>query len=202
MQSGIRFDDRLLAIGLGVAGQIEKYCNRKFMYQVGCTDTFGADRVQFLLSHFPVVAPITMVEFKFDEQTGWVTQVQGQPNNLTIRSLDAKAGIINFHDFRDCGPWWAEMRFTYNGGFWWQTLEKSDPAYNPAVPAGIPCLPEEIRLAWLTQSRKVWEAIDKVGNKILEVGSNTRQPSEALAGLDLVPLVKEMLAGYVRYQMV
>jgi hypothetical protein len=129
LKNDLRFDPLILALGLGVAGQFEKYCGRKFMRGVGVADTFGADRASFLLNQFPVEAPIALVEFKVDEPTGWVAQSQAAgSNDLVIQSLDANAGIIYFEDNTDCGSYWSQMRFTYTGGYFWEQLEPDDAA--------------------------------------------------------------------------
>ena len=194
------WDTKLTAIGLGVASSFERYCGRKFARTVGQMDVFGADRCQFLLSRFPVEPPVTAVEFKLNEPTGWVVQTSGN-NGLTIQALDALAGIVYLPDGVDAGAYYSQMRFTYTGGYFWETLEPTDAGSPTAVPATSVSLPPDLLFAWQMQCRKVWEAIDKIGNKILEVGSNAHLASEVMAGLDLIPEVKTILGGYVRYEL-
>ena len=189
-----RFDPLLQALGLGVAGQFEKYCGRQFDYAAGVQEVFGADRASFLLSRFPVVAPIASVEFKLDESTGWVVQVPGTSNNLTIQSLDAKCGIVYFPDATDCGPYWSQLRFTYTGGYWFETLEPDDPDYPSDPPAGVECLPDSLRLAWLLQCKHIWALNDKLGVDTLKDGDekSLRFPQEFAVS------VEKTLADFVR----
>ena len=205
LKTDLRFDPFITALGLGVYGLIEKYCNRKFMWQVGCQEVFMADRASFILERFPVVAPITLVEYKQDEPTGWVAQDQSANSNaLVIQSLDAANGIIYFPDNEDCGPYWAQMRFTYTAGYFWQQLDPKDagyvdpnsPAYAASIPAGAPLLPDSIRLAWLLQCKHIWSLNDKTGQDLLKSGSekSLRFPEEWATS------VEKILADHVRPQ--
>jgi len=201
ISSDTRFDDFIAAIGLGIFGQIERYCNRKFMWQVGSQEEFQADRSSFVLERFPVVAPITLVEYKQDEQTGWVVQPQNTsaanliaPAPLIIRSLDTKNGIIYFPDDDDCGEYYSAMRFTYTGGYFWEQLEPDDAAHPSAVPAGASLLPDSVRLAWLLQCKHVWKNQDKTGVDLLKSGDvrSLRFPE------DWAPSVEKILDDHVR----
>jgi len=202
LQTGKRWDDRLLAIGLGVAKQFEQFCNREFGYQTGIKEIAGGDR-SFWFARRPPVTQFTGVNLRFFKSDDWVS-IQNQP-----LQADEEKGLIHFGYTLGRSP--IQFQLIYNGGYWWEQLEPDDANYPSALPADITnnaagidaskfLLPDDLRLAWITQCRKVWEAIDKVGNKILDVGSNTRQPSEALAGLDLVPMVEQTLKQYTRYQ--
>jgi hypothetical protein len=205
MASTTRFDAMLQALGLGVANQIEKYCNRKFGWVVGWQQVFGADSASFVLERFPVVPPIALVEYKQDEPTGWVVQPQISPPNeqlnlgapLLIRSLDAANGIIYFDDDDDCGDYWSQMRFTYTGGYFWEQAEPDDATYPTPVPAGAPLLPDGLLLAWLLQVKHVWKNLDKIGTDVLSEGRlrSLRFPE------DFAPTVGETLSTFRRYQL-
>jgi hypothetical protein len=190
------FDAKLTAVGLGVAAAFENYCNRKFTRLVGVQEIIPADRCQFLLSRYPLEV-LTAVDLKVKESDGWVSQDLGN-----ILSIDLANGIVNFTECGDVGPWYAQVRFTFTAGFFWNTLEPADTGYPTAQPDGSAALPPDLLDAWLLQVRKEWEAIDKLGTKITDVGSNTRNASESLAGLDFVPRVKDMLNQFVRYNLV
>lgn len=205
LQDDNRFDDRILAIGKGIATSFERYCNREFVYAAGIKEVFSGDRPFWAARRYPVTQ-FTKVELRFFRADDW-TDISGQP-----LSADEEKGMIHFGYTLGRSP--MQVRLTYNGGFFWNTLEPKDAAYleDPPFPddiannsAGLDPekfrLPDDLRLAWLTQCRKVWEAIDKVGDKILDVGSNTKNPSESLAGLDLVPQVKDTLFYYRRHQL-
>jgi hypothetical protein len=208
LQTDTDYDAMIISIGLGVAGQIEKFCQRKFAFTTGFQEVFGADRASFVLKLFPVMPPITTVEFKQDEPTGWIVQNQNiapnqisADNQLVIQSLDAENGIIYFPDNEDCGEYWSQMRFTYTGGYFWEQLEPTDAGYPTAPPAGSTPLPPSLLLAWQLQVRKVWEAIDKLGTQIVHVGSNAHNPADVLAGLDLIPQVQAILQNHIRWQL-
>jgi hypothetical protein len=200
--AGTDYDAVITALGLGVAGQFQKICNRGFGRVVGQQEVFGADRVEFLLSSYPVEPPITLVEYKADEPTGWVEQNQSNSpdnvDNLIIKSLDAANGIISFDDDQDCGPYWAQMRFTYTSGYFWEQLEPNDPAYPTMMPATATPLPDSLQLAWLLQCRNIWNTMDKLGLTLVEKEAKlNRKFVEPFA-----PTVMETLASFVRYTFV
>jgi hypothetical protein len=200
-----RFDARILVIGKGVAASFERYCNREFCYATGILEVFSGDRPHWFARRTPVTQ-FTKVELRFFQADPW-TDISGQPV-----SVDEEKGYIDFGYTLGRRP--MQTRLTYNGGYLWNQLEPDDAAY--VVPVAIPpdiannqagidpnkfLLPDDLLFAWITQCRKVWEAIDKIGDKILDVGSNTKNPSEALAGLDLVPEVKFILDCHKRFQL-
>jgi hypothetical protein len=210
------FDDKLLAIGRGVASSFDRYCNRELSYAQGLQEVFTGDRPFWYTRRKPVTQ-FTKVELRFFRPDAW-TDISGQPV-----SADEEKGLIHFGYTLGQNP--LQVRLTYNGGFYFNTLEPDaanylDPmsaAYFAAIPADISAnqagidpnkflLPgpnnenSDLLLAWVTQCRKAWEAIDKVGNNILGVGSKTGG-SEALVSLELVPQVKETLKYYRRYSL-
>jgi hypothetical protein len=200
-----RFDARILALGRGVASSFDRYCNREFVYGAGIQEVFSGDRPFWFARRAPVTQ-FTKVELRYFRSDAW-TDISGQP-----LAADEEKGMIHFGYTLGRNP--IQVRLTYNGGYFFNTLEPDDPNYQdpPAIPdditnnsAGLDpqkfILPDDLLFAWVTQVRKVWEAVDKVGDKILSVGSNTKNPSEALAGLDMVPEVKTTLDFYRRYQL-
>lgn len=197
------YDARLTAIGLGVAKSFEKFCNCEFTYATGILEVFGGERA-FWFSRRTPVTQFTKVELRYFRTDPW-TDISGQP-----LSADEEKGLIHFGYTLGRTP--LQTRLTYNGGYFWEQKEPSDPGYPTAVPADITnnaagldpakfLLPADLQFAFFLQVRKVWESIDKIGDKISEVGSNTRQASESLAGLDLVPEVAAVLDRYKRYQL-
>lgn len=192
------WDAALTIIGQGVARAFEKYCDRKFAYTVGQLDVFGADRCQFLLSRFPVVPPVTTVEFKQDEPTGWV--VQTGATGMAIQSLDADAGIVYFPDGVDCGAYFSQMRFTYTGGYFWEQLEPVDQGFPTALPAGATALPPDLLLAWYMQCAEIWKLKDKLGQGIT-VEEKAQRISVANLEDNLLPQVKSILGQYVRFSL-
>ena len=188
-----RFDAVMTDIGQGVASQIENYLDRKLSYVVGDQAIFAADRNSFSLPRYPVQS-ITLAELKMDDADGFVAQ----PAEF-IRATNAASGLIYLKSEADAGPLWAQVRFTFTGGYFFETLEPGGPGYPTAQPAGSVALPADLKLAWLMQCRRVWAVIDKLGSKILE---NSAAVSAALASVDFSPETLQMLARYRRLQIV
>ena len=205
------FDSQILAIGLGAAAMFDRYCNREFVYAQGIQEVFGGDRPFWFTRRAPVTQ-FTMVELRYFRSDAW-TNISGQP-----LSADEEKGLIDFGYTLGRNP--IQVRLTYNGGYYFNTLEPDDPSFigpmNPnfegTLPADITAnaagidpnkflLPADLKLAWLLQCRKMWEAIDKTGENITKVGSNARQVAEVLAGLDFIPQVQTMLQPYKRFQL-
>jgi hypothetical protein len=184
-----RFDQVIQDIGLGVAAEFEKACNRKFARLVDDTYIVSADRVHVYLPRYPFES-ITSVEFKSDEVTGWM--IQPAPYIVT---KNLESGLVFLG--AAVGPYWAHMRFTYIGGFWFENLEPDDAAYPSQAPAGATVLPDDLRLAWLLQCRNVWDSADKLGAGLID----KPKVQSALAELELSPRVKQTLTHHVRYAM-
>jgi len=203
LQNRADWDPVILAIGRGVANAIEQFCNRKFMFAIGLMDVTQGERDHWYARCHPVTQ-FTKVELRYFRSDPW-TDISGQP-----LAADEGKGLIHFGYTLGRRP--IQVRITYNGGFFWEQIEPNTAGYPTAVPdeitnnpAGLNpndfMLPAALQTAWFLQCRKVWEAIDKLGTKITEVGSNTRNASEALAGLDFIPMVQEIIRTYKRYQL-
>ena len=209
VQARTDWDAKLTAIGLGVAASFDRYCNREFTYGEGVKEVFGGDRPFWFARRAPV-SVFTTVELRYFRTDGW-TDISGQP-----LATDEEKGLIHFGYTLGRLP--MQVRLTYTAGFFWEQQEplNADGSANSAYPTAIPSaitnnlagidpnkfmLPADLLFAWQMQCRKVWEAVDKIGNKILEVGSNARNPEEVMAGLQLIPEVQSILDGYKRYQL-
>lgn len=186
-----QFDAVILAIGLGAAGMLEQYCQRKFALMQRA-ESFGADRVQFILSHTPLLT-VDKTEFKQDETTGFVTQAASY-----IRTIDFDNGVIFLPEGSDAGDYWSLVRFTYTGGYFWEMLEPDNEVYPSQITAGATALPEDLRLAWFLQCESLWSKRDKLG-----VGITDKPDEQAkLDEIKLLPLVKQLLANYVKVNLV
>ena len=192
LKNDTRFDKLILSLGLGVATQIENACQRRFALATGDTETFPADRAEFLLSRTPVTA-VTLIELKIAEADGWVAQTD--PN--FIRALNLVNGIVDCGP-EDCGPYYGQVRITYNGGYFWEQLEPDDTAYPTALPAGATPVPADLVNAWLLQCRHVWNQLDKLGTNILKAGEDKslRFPE------DFAPTVEKSIGQFIRYKLV
>jgi len=182
------YNDTLRAIGLGVAGQFERHCNRKFLRTEDATFECSADRPVVVLDRYPVES-IATVELKTDATTGWETQTD------FILNWDAKSGLVYWAHF--AGDYYASLRFTFTGGYWWDITEEN----NDTLPDGATALPDDLKLAWLTQCRSNWQAMDKIGQDILKTGSSSNLVAGTLAGLDLNEAVKKQIDPFRRMQL-
>ena len=186
-----KFDPQITLIGLGMAGAIESLLNRKLARVAGDIEVLPADRNNFVLSRYPLET-LTLTELKIIESDGWVAQ-----DASVIKAVDTANGIVNWRGDCDAGPDYAQVRFTYTGGFFWETAEPDDAGYPTAIPAGAALLPDAIRQAWLLQCQQVWAACDKLG---LGLADEPDKQSK-LADIKPSPLIKQMLTSYIRYQM-
>jgi hypothetical protein len=92
------------------------------------------------------------------------------------------------------GVWRDKLRFTYTGGFWFETAEPTDVGYPTAQPAGSEALPDDLLHAWLTQCALQFQLHDILGNTLAE-----KKPSTPpLAELKWVPQVEDVLRDYRR----
>lgn len=193
LQSSTQFDTALTNVGLGVAAQLEKFCNRKFARTVADTFTCYADRSLIILPRYPVES-VSAIAQKSDEATGFVSL--GSVSSI-IASIDSDRGILQFG--AQLGSYLEQVRITYTGGYFWNILEPTDGGYPTALPAGATALPDDLKLAWLLQSAYAWQVKDKLGADITTTGSAAPNVAGSLAGLDLVPAVKEMLNPHRRF---
>lgn len=190
MKADVRFDKIIAALGLGMATMFENTCNRKFARLVGVQETFPADRCEFCLSRKPVESVAT-AELKLNETDGWVMQ-----DATYIRAIDLKNAIINTGD-RDAGPYYAQVRFTFTGGYFWETLEPDDANFPSDLPDGASALPDDLFNAWILQCRHIWNQLDKTGANILKDGEekSLRFPQ------DFAPTVENTLGQYKNFNL-
>ena len=191
-QGDTGFDLAIQGIGLGMAGRVETFLNRKLARVVGWQEILPADRINFLLSRFPVET-MTTIELKPTEADGWILQ-----DATFYQSLDLQSGMVICPEDIDPGEYYSQVRFTYTGGFWWEPAEPGDAVYPTAQPAGSNLLPDDIRTAWLMMCQQVWDSTDVLGlGLVSEPGKETD-----LQEIKMSALVREMLRPYVRNQMV
>lgn len=182
------YDAALKTIGLGVAGMMDNFCNRKFSYAENDTVIFTGDRPHFYVPRFPFVS-IAKVEMRYFRTDDW-TDITDQPIQQ-----NEQTGLVAFGYTLGRAP--LQVRVTYTGGYWFDTTEEQ----NDTLPTGATALPDDVRLAWLQQCAILWQAKDKIGVDIVKTGSSSSFVTGSLAGQDLSPMVKSMLQGYVRYQL-
>ena len=192
LRAATDYDTPILNLGLGVATALENFCNRDFARVVGEQEVFPADRCEFLLSRYPVES-ISFSEIKSTEVLGWVTQTD--PN--FIRAIQNKSGVVNCGP-GDAGLYYEQVRFTYTGGFWWDTSEDN----SGTLPTGANLIPNDLKYAWLLQCELTWKMRDKLGTQIADSDGKNRGPTYQLSDLDLAPQVRQMIEPFKRYALV
>ena len=198
MAGDTRFDAVLQDIGLGVAGLFDTHCNRHLAYQEHAQEIFRGNRSHWYMPSYPVVS-FEKVELRFFAADKW-TDISGQP-----LSVNEDSGMLSFGYTLGVDP--MQVRVTWTGGYWFEQLEPTgDVGYRNEEPALVAActaldpakfaLPAAIRLAWLLQCREVWNKVDKLGTGLVD-----KPDEQSLTGsLELAPMVKETLRGFVRYQ--
>jgi len=183
LRTDTNYDAVISGIGLGVAGQIDRYCNRRMARVAGEQDVFSGDRRHWYLSRFPVET-ISLCEKQDDVEDGWVAL----PELIQAQQLDQ--GYVMFVAVQ--GYYWSRLRITYTGGFWFDTTEDG----SGVMPAGATGLPGDVKLAWYLQCQNVWKRWEKIGAGITE----RPELSGAVGQLELARAAQELLNGFRRYQ--
>lgn len=191
MRTGTDYDDDIAAIGLGVAAQLEKHCHRKFARTVGDTYIATGPRGTLVVPRYPLEA-VASIETRTNSADAW------EEETGAIQHWNADSGLVTFVGalvHTDL----VQVRVTYTGGYFYEQLEPADVGYPTAQPAGSTALDADLLLAWQLQCEHVWAQRDKLG---LNIG---QQPSEntsgALAKIQLMEVVKEMLRPFIRYNL-
>lgn len=180
------YDAAIAFIGKGVAAMFDRHCNRNFAYAVDDQIIFTGDRPHYYLPRFPIneSASIT-VEMRYFLADAW-SDISGQP-----LSWNPQTGLLHFGYTLGRQP--LQVRTTYTGGYWFDTTENA----TGSRPAGATALPDDLKLAWLTQCAEWWNKKDKLGLGIV----NEADKQTKTGALDLSPAVQQILQGYVRYQL-
>lgn len=185
------YDTKVTQVGRGVARLLEKFCNRSFGRVVGETETFSADRAHWIVNRYPIES-ISAVAQQDDLTTGYVSL--GAVNSV-LANWDAKNGIVHFGSIM--GTHLSQVRLTYTGGYFYDTAEDGATA----LPSGATLLPYDVEEAYYLQCLAVWQVMDKLGVNLASAGGGEGGLlGLSLPGLDLIPEVKTMLAGHIRYQ--
>lgn len=185
LREGTDYDPILTSIGLGVAIQFQRQCNRQFQRVEDDTVFFTAGRESFCLPRYPV-EEITEIAFQSTYGAGFTAQDLALIANLTPGS-----GLVRF----GC-PLSSDLdlvRITYTGGYWWSTTEEG----GETLPTNATALPADLLLAWHQQCAAAWDKRDKLG---VGAGSDPDK-KQTLTTLALLPSVVDTLRHHVRYQM-
>ena len=182
------YDLPLTTLGLGVAARLERVANRLWQRTVGETWECSAQRYVFVLPRYPIES-ISSIEIRSMASDAWVALSLPQ----VIGELDEAAGLVELVAIQGVGP--SALRFTWTGGYWWETAEPTDVGYPTTQPVGSTAAPADLRLAWLLQCEAIWSQRDKLGTGI------SAAPGERskLGDLNLLPDVKDALNRFIRH---
>ena len=180
------WDAALQVIGKGIAGSMEKYCNRHFPRAVDATYICSAARSALVLDRYPVEV-ISSLEILFDQGDTW--------ENITdmIRNNDLGSGMIYLIGTQGRNS--ARLRVTFTGGYYVDTTEDG----SGVQPAGSTELPGDLQFAWLTQCAHLWSLRDNVGAASLIAERSKYHAPAKLADSNLVPAVQDVLNQYRRF---
>jgi|SRR5581483_3445743 len=183
LRGDTNYDTVIAAIGLGVAAQFDKYCNRRLGRVAGDFDQFRADRRHYYLKRYPVES-IASAQRQDTLTDGWQTLAVSD----LIQQWNLEIGYISFIALQ--GYEFSQLLITYTGGFWYDTTENG----SGVMPGTATLVPADIKLAWYLQCQNVWRQWDKLGNQIAEPPE--RQTSDQ--SLQLAPAVRELLDDHRR----
>jgi hypothetical protein len=175
------YDARLATIGKSAAALVEGYCNRVFAYAAGDTFHFYGGRSRIVLPRFPLVT-VTAIEEQTSAGGAWTSL--GSVASI-LYSTDDLSGIIDFG--AALGGEVSRFRLTYTGGYFFETLEPTDGSYPTSQPSGSTALPEDLRLAWLLQSQRLFERSREVSVRALK--SKERPELPALIAEDITAIL-------------
>jgi hypothetical protein len=191
LQATTEYDAEIVAIGLGVLGVFEKYCDRKFARVAADTFDCQANRDHVILPRYPLEV-VTLVEIRESGEAAFVTLT-----GASITNLGEKSGMVYFDS--EPGTYFDRIRFTYTGGYFFEQLEPDHEDYPTTPPAGAELLPDALQIAWRLQCEHVWKLHDKLGTAIAQSGAGEGTLlGLSLPGLELLPLVKQTLDSYRR----
>lgn len=191
LQATTEYDAEIAAIGLGVLGVFEKYCDRKFARLAADTFDCQANRDHVILPRYPL-EEVSLVEIRESGEAAYVELTGSE-----VVNLGEKSGMVYFNT--EPGPYHDRLRFTYTGGYFFDQLEPDHDDFPTAQPAGSAAVPEELLLAWRLQCEHIWKLHDKLGIAIAQSGAGEGTLlGLSLPGLELLPLVKQTLDSYRR----
>ena len=183
LRADTNYDAVITGIGLGVAVQFDRYCNRQLQRVENEQEVFPADRRHWYLSRYPVES-ISLCEKQDSVEDGWVTLPE------LIQAQQLEQGYVMFIAVQ--GYYWSRLRITYTGGYWFDETEDG----SGVMPGTATALPAEVKLAWYLQCQNVWKRWEKLGSGITE----RPELSGAAGQLALAPAARGLLNGHKRMQ--
>lgn len=152
-------------------------CRRVFERTAGATYTFRASECLVIPDRLPIEA-VTAWEVKATEADGWETVTDADfligPGNTTVELMTALGSS-------------AELaRVTYTGGY---VLPGTTPT------AGQTALPDDLEQCCIEQVCYLWQNRNRLG--LVSMGGQGGSLAQ-FAELDLLPMVRQTLNGYIR----
>ena len=176
MEDDVEWDEDLKRIGLAVAVQFDRYCNRGFARKVDAVYDDKANHTSVVLYRFPVEV-VTSVEVSYPSGSSDLTEC--------IVSTGKKSGVVEFNQL--LGGYRDRLTVIYTGGYW---LDDGSE-----MPADATPLPADILNAYVLQVQAVVKATDTLRNVAVKDDGDSMQ----IAALQLVPIVEQVLNPYRRY---
>lgn len=187
MSAESRFDLEIRMLGLGVAAMFETFCNRRLGYLENDTVVFSGDRPHYYLPRYPISA-VSKIEMRYFLTDAW-NEITGQPINVNYET-----GLVHFG--YTLGRWPLQVRATWSGGYWYETLEPGDEGYPSAQPDGVLAMPDGLVAAFHLQCHHIWDQKDKLGVNLVD-----KPKQSTVQSLEMSPMVRQMIQPYVRYQL-
>ena len=176
------YDEAILALGRGVAGLFDRYCNRTFKRGASITEDFRGGTDLILLGRYPVES-VASVGLKSTGESTFTTQTD------IVDTVGLNSGILQL--VSELGTHRDQIRVTYTGGYWYDPTDDG----TGTQPTGAALLPYDIKLAWLNQCLHVWSKRQNLG---LDHVITDPQQRTTFTNLDLVPAVKGTLDQFRR----
>jgi hypothetical protein len=177
-------DEAITAIGKGVAGLIDRHCNRTFKRGADITEDFRGGTDLVLLARYPVES-VASIGLKSVGESVFATQA------TVIDTVAQESGTLLLTGA--IGSERDQLRVTYTGGYWYDASDDG----TGSQPSGSTLLPYDVKLVWLNECQHVWEAADRLGIAHVPQGEsallNTR-----LGILELSTVSKSILEPYRR----
>jgi hypothetical protein len=188
----VEFDAPLTALGLGVAGMFASRCNRDWAYGAANREDWTANRSFMAARHFPLNMEVPVVVERCDSLVGGVQNWVVVPE--AAYNIAAAAGLVYLAGYQ--GNYLSRIRLTSAGGYWWLGLDAEI-----IIPVGASPVPPDLKLAWLLQCQALWLVRDNLGTAVAGASGGGSLLGLSLPGYDLIPEVKTLLSGYIRYAM-
>jgi hypothetical protein len=178
------YDEALTALGRGVAGLIDRHCNRTFKRGSSVTEDFRGGTDVVLLARYPVET-VTSVGLKSAGESTFTTQAS------VVDTAAVESGVLLLTG--SVGSERDQLRVTYDGGYWYDTTDDG----SGTMPTGATLLPADVKMVWLNECQHVWQASDRLGIQHIPQGENALLNTR-LGILELSPASKAVLDAYRR----